>query len=192
MRTVDAFLKGYKPAFLEIPHTKFTTEKLDLLLVKYPYVDEKAYDLLNGNAFYLFFQNQSVYARFQTEIEHIAFTKGEIDRLLGDILGFPPKAIDFYVRMMTEKRNGNIDAFQRMKNRKIGMIYCGCSFGSDVNDFVENALWLLEKYPYEEAKKDGMFVRIGLESRLSVPIGSYRELTEFHEYIMQQSSVVPV
>ncbi|PRZ12315.1 hypothetical protein CLV36_11581 [Laceyella sediminis] len=192
MRTVDAFLKGYKPAFLEIPHTKFTTEKLDLLLSKYPYVDEKAYDLLNGNVFYLFFQNQSVYARFQTEIERISFTKGEIDRLLGDILGFPPKAIDFYIRMMTEKRNGNIDAFQRMKNRKIGMIYCGCSFGSDVNDFVENALWLLDKYPYEEAKEDGMFVRIGLESRLLVPIGSYRELTEFHEYIMQQSSVVPV
>jgi hypothetical protein len=192
LKTVDAFLKGYKPAFLEIPDTERTTAHLDLLLSNYPYVDETEHDLLNSNRFYLFFQDKSIYAQFQKEIKRIAFTKAEIDRLLGVILGFPPKAIDFYVRMMTEKRNGNLEAFQRMKNRKISMIYCGCSFGSDINDFETNVRWLLDKYPYEEAKEDGMFVRIGLEERLPVPVHNYRQLTEFHEYIMQQSSVVPV
>lgn len=192
MKTVDAFLKGYKPAFLEVPNNEFTTEKLGLLLSNHPYVDEKAYDLLNGREFYLFFQDEAVHARFQAEIERTTFTKGEIDRVLGTILGFPPKAVDFYVRMLTEKRNGNVEAYQRMKNRKTGMIYCGCCFGSDVNDFVENALWLLDKYPYEEAKEDGMFVRIGLEPRLPVPIHDYRKLKEFHEYILKQSGAIPV
>lgn len=192
MKTVDAFLKGYKPAFLEIPNDRFTTEKLDLLLTEYPFVDETAYDLLNGNPYYLFFQNEVLRARFQTEIERTTFTKGEIDRVLGTALGFPPKAVDFYVRMQTEKRNGNLEAYQQMKNRKIGMIYCGCCFGSDINDFQENALWLLEKYSYEEAKEDGMFVRIGREPRLSVPIDDYRQLAEFHEYITEQIGVVSV
>jgi len=192
MKTVDAFLKGYKPAFLEVPDTEFTTEKLDLLLSNYPYVDEKAYDLLSGKKFYLFFQDEGVHARFQAEMERTTFTEVENDYVLGIILGFPPKAVDFYVRMQTENRNGNVEAYQQMKSRKIGMIYCGCCFSLDVNDFQENALWLLEKYPYQEAKEDGMFVRIGLEPRMPVPIDDYRQLAEFHEYIMQQRSVVPV
>jgi hypothetical protein len=192
MKTVDAFLKGYKPAFLEVPNHKYTTEKLDTLLAKYPYVDDKAYDLFDGKAFYLFFQDEALRTRFRADMERTGFTKGEIDRVLGITLGFPPKSVDFYVRMMTEKRNGNIEAYQRMKKQKVGMGYCGCYFGSGVADFLENALWLLEQYPFQEAKDEGMFVRIGLEDRLRVPVNSYRQLTEFHQYILQKSSAMPV
>ena len=79
-----------------------------------------------------------------------------------------------------------------MKSRKIGMIYSGCSFASDIADFKENALWLLKRYPYEEAKEDGMYIRIGLEPRIPVPVDDYQGLTEFHEYIMKKSGFVTV
>jgi hypothetical protein len=190
LRTVKAFLKGYKPAFLEIPGTEFTTKKLDLLLAKYPYVDEKQYDVLNGNRFYLFFQDEVILEQFQEKINSISFTKEEIDCVLGTILGFPPKAINFYVQMWKEKIRGNLKGFEQMQNRKIGIIYCGCCFVSDVTDFQENVLWLLEKYPYEEAKLDGMFIRIG-DERIQVPIGDIRQIRDFHEYIMHHVGVVP-
>lgn len=188
MRTVDAFLKGYKPAFLEIPNTKWTTKHLDFLLENYPYVSERDYDLLFGRQFYLFFQNELIQALFQAEIKRSTFSKEEVDRILGTILGFPPKAIEYYVRMMEEERRGNLEVYQQMKNRKIAIIYCGCSFSSDIKDFEINALWLLDKYPYEEAKKDGMYIRLNGE-RLPVPIENYRQIMEFHEYIL---GAVPV
>lgn len=192
MRTVNAFLKGYKPAFLEIPDTEYTTKKLDLLLTNYPYVDEKKYDLLNGNRFYLFFHDESTRLLFQEKIERItSFTEEEIDRLLGVILGFPPRAIDFYVQMWKEKRMGNLEVFGQMQNRKIGLIYCGCCFTSDINDFIDNVRWLREKYPYEEAKEDGMFVRLG-DERLKVPFDNDHQLTEFYGYILRERDLVTV
>jgi hypothetical protein len=50
-----AFLKGYKPACLEVPIRESPTDVLHLLLDKYPYVSEKMYDLLGGREFFLFF-----------------------------------------------------------------------------------------------------------------------------------------
>ncbi|KYQ87588.1 hypothetical protein L2649_02540 [Thermoactinomyces vulgaris] len=110
----------------------------------------------------------------------------EADRILGTILGFPPKAVDFYVRMMEEERKGNIEEYRRMRGRKIGLIYCGCSFVTDIEDFEINALWLLDKYPYEEAKEDGMYIRLDGE-RIRVPTESCRQLAEFHESIRKNA-----
>ena len=189
MRTVDAFLKGYKPAFLEIPHERWKTEHMEYLLENYPYVSEKDYDLLSGRRFYLFFQNELIQSLFYAEVKRSTLSVKEADRILGTILGFPPKAVDFYVRMMEEKRQGNLEEYKRMRDRKIGLIYCGCSFSSNIEDFEINALWLLDKYPYEEAKKDGMYIRLDGE-RIQVPIESYHQLEEFHEYIRQKSGAV--
>ena len=190
MRTVDAFLKGYKPAFLEIPLERFKTEHMEYLLENYPYVSEKDYDLLSGRPFYLFFQNELVEYLFYAEVKRSTLSEKEADRILGTVLGFPPKAVDYYVRIMEEERRGNLEECQRMRDRKIGLIYCGCSFVTDIEDLEVNALWLLDKYPYEEAKKDGMYIRWNGE-RIQVPIGSYRQLAEFHEYILQKSGAVP-
>lgn len=188
MRTADSFLKGYKPAFLEIPDREWTTKHLDFLLTHYPYVDEKRYDILEGDQYYLFFQDELIQALFQKQMQQIS-TKEDLDRVLGNILGFPPKAVDFYARMMKEKRNGNENAYQQMKKRKIGMIYCGCSFASDVRDLKVNVKWLLEKYPYEEAKEEGIFVRVDGE-RLKVPFKHEDEFTEFYEYILSKYDLV--
>ncbi|KFZ39991.1 MULTISPECIES: hypothetical protein [Thermoactinomyces] len=192
MKTADAFLKGYKPAFLEILGLKQTTKHLNFLLANYPHVSHRDYDLLSGNRFYLFFQTDFMRHRFEEELKQSTFSLADTDRILGMTLGFPPRAVGFYVQMMREKRKGNTQAYQQMKSRKIGMIYSGCSFASDIADFKENALWLLKRYPYEEAKEDGMYIRIGLEPRIPVPVDDYQGLTEFHEYIMKKSGFVTV
>lgn len=188
---MKAFLKGYKPAFLEIPHERWKTEYLEYLLENYLYVSEKEYDLLSGRRFYLFFQNELVQSQFYAEIKRSRLSEKEADRILGTILGFPPKAVDFYVRMMEEKRKGHLEEYQRMRERKIGLIYCGCSFSSDIEDLEINALWLLGKYPYEEAKKDGMYIRLD-EEKIRVPIENYRKLSEFYDYILQKKGAVTV
>ncbi|WP_198054009.1 hypothetical protein [Thermoactinomyces sp. CICC 23799] len=192
LRTVDAFLKGYKPAFLDIPLERWKTEHMEYLLETYPYVGQNDYDLLSGRPFYLFFQNELIQSLFHAEVKRSGtLSAKEADRILGTILGFPPKAVDFYVRMMEEERKGNIEEYHRLRGQKIGLIYCGCSFATDIEDLEINALWLLDKYPYEEAKEDGMYIRLDGE-RIRVPIESYRQLAEFHESIRQRRGAVPV
>ncbi|WP_124726275.1 hypothetical protein [Staphylospora marina] len=149
-----AFLKGFKPALLEVPNGEFASDVVRLLGNGYPYVSERMIDLLGGRRFFLYFQNEAECIRFRT-----AFAEEDKDRGLGLALGFPPKAVDWFVRMQTAKRSGNLEQYRQMKDRKIGMGYCGCLFVCDVGDFLENARWLLDTYPYREAKEAGMYVR---------------------------------
>lgn len=188
MRTVESFMKGYKPAFLEIPDTKWTTKHLEYLKENYHYVNENDYNLLDGRRFYLFFQNEIVKALFEAEINRSDFSAKEIDRILGTVLGFPTRAVDYYVKMMDEKRKGNLAEFQRMKDRKVGLIYCGLSFSSGIKDLEVNALWLLERYPYGEAREDGMYIRFNGE-RIPVPIEKPQQIAEFQKEIMRKITV---
>lgn len=188
MRTVESLMKGYKPAFIEVPDG-WETEHMEYLLKNYPYVSEKDYDLLFGrNNFYLFFQNELIKAWFHAEINRSEFSEKEVDRILGMVLGFPPRAVNYYVKMMDEKRNGNLAEFQRMKSRKVSLIYCGLSFSSGIEDLEINALWLLERYPYEEARKDGMYIRLNGE-RIPVPIENPKQIAEFQQKILNNTLV---
>lgn len=130
----DSFLKGYKPAVLMNPKSD---DKEDIkMLSSYPFVEDIQVFDLEGQI--LYFQNEKLKQDFLDRYQYINDPhSAKYHRLLGLTLGFPPKAVDFYVSELMFP--------DEHRERRIGLGYCGIECISSVGDLIENVTYLWDQ-----------------------------------------------
>lgn len=131
------FLFGIKKVITIDP----TYPKFNILINQFPYVDKELFPPLEDD--YIFFYDEylkkQIYNQYLKENIHIKKFSPEFNRIMGTILGYPPKAVDYYVdRMRNEK----------LTDDSIGLYFCGVECVSGIEDLAENVEWLWKKYPY--------------------------------------------
>jgi hypothetical protein len=141
MSLVDAFIELKKPSvWLNYP---FDKEEIGRLLYKYPSLvihrdNEK--DITD----YWFFQNKNIKNKFKrNQIDKDIKTGVRDHKKLGDILGFPPKAIENFM---------NKENDLRLQRTKIGVHYGGIAFMSYEDSIIKDLLWLKSKYKLKNKK----------------------------------------
>lgn len=146
------FLNAIKRTCINNPEFK----KFELMKEHYPYINKDDFKSLGNN--YLFFQTEELkkemYHKYIKGNEQVVMGSPEYHQIIGNILEFPPKAIEFFIK-------GGVDNFP---NRAIGMQYCGNHFIADIYDLEENAKWLWEKYPYP--MDDTLLIRKGIDFQM--------------------------
>ncbi|MDQ0417567.1 hypothetical protein J2Z48_001740 [Croceifilum oryzae] len=132
----ESFLNGLKPS---------TYVNLDILsqpelipaLREYPSWNE-------CENFWMFFRSESQREQFLSK--YLNANDSEQHRLLGIELGFPPKAVDFYVKMASQYAANPIGTDRWYFANKVGVHYHGYNFASRIDDLEENIKWLWETY----------------------------------------------
>lgn len=94
MHDVDAFLIGMKPALYGNTGSPTFMKHLDELL-SYPCVTD-GIDIFDGEDFFLFFQNETQKQDFLRRFVHVQPRSPQFHQLLGDTLGYPSLATQFY------------------------------------------------------------------------------------------------
>lgn len=125
-----AFLSQKKPACLYSKRDKDDREYvISLLSMDYPHYD--IYHLV------LFFQNEQQKSQFVEQYQGIEFRSAEHHRLIGLTLGYPPLAVEHFVRSFKE---GNFED-------SVGIYYHGYTFSSHKEDVYAIANWLWTHIP---------------------------------------------
>lgn len=135
IKEVDAFLLGIRPAVyycVEDPQFQHSRDQL----MTYPFVN-KNIDLYDGTDFFLFFQNEDLRQKFLGQSKGVKVRSNKFHQILGETLGYPPKAVDFYVQCLDKKE---------LEQLKVGMHYMGIHCSGSAGDLVENTLWLWDTY----------------------------------------------
>lgn len=140
---IQSFLYGYKPSYLHAKGFKFPYQTEDEVkqLSRYPSVEVFS----PGNyQQVLYFQNYELKDQFL--LSGIDYTKDsrEFQLLLGYTLGYPPKAVQYFV-----KHYWNNGISDEERDDKISMSYCGFSFVACIHDLEENSEWLWDTYNYQ-------------------------------------------
>src|SRR5690606_22651176 len=99
------FLKGYKPA-LCCGETRYAPELFNQL---------KQFPFIRSHSSFLFFQTEAQKERFLLERKTVAYDSPQYHQLLGETLGYPPQAIDFYIQIVHLQTQTS----QRLMNKKI-------------------------------------------------------------------------
>lgn len=138
------FLLGIKKVIL----SSAQWSKFDLLKRNYPCIDKTLFPALPSGEEgeeHLFFYDEElkeeIYLKYIKGNEHIKPYTEEYHRLLGTILGFPPKAVDFFSSGEHEKQ----------PHKKVFLQFCGVQCVASIDNLVEDVEWLWEKYPYPES-----------------------------------------
>jgi hypothetical protein len=137
LSSVDSFLQGIKPSCYE-NRTKLDAVKLDELSV-YPYYDD-------NEEFRLYFRDEALKQRFMTAIKGLDRNNSQYIKVFGDVLGYPPKATEFFADYQTKRQVDVTTASIYFQNVRVNMLYCGVQFMGHVEDVGENALWMWERY----------------------------------------------
>ncbi|RAL22001.1 hypothetical protein [Thermoflavimicrobium daqui] len=141
MPSFESFIKGHKPAIYENSLCPLFSKVLPDLLLKYPFINGDNIALNDEGETYLFFDNEELKESFENQLSDITKGSLEFHRLLGRTLGYPPKAVDFYIHK---------EVNSQLSQRSVGLYYMGVNCSSDVLDLDENCQWLWEHYPSHE------------------------------------------
>lgn len=159
----EAFLEGIKPS---------TYVNLDILsrpelipeLQKYPSWNE-------CENFWLFFRSEEKKERFLNEYRNL--NESGRHRLLGLELGFPPKAVDFYVKQHDWYQKDQPKADEWFFSNKAGLHYHGIRFASHIDDLHDNVRWLWHTYKIDEPIE----ISVGSSSGMWI---QYRNKSDIH------------
>ncbi|RAL20824.1 hypothetical protein [Thermoflavimicrobium daqui] len=152
MTDEQAFFLGIKPALL----ANEMYERFDELLT-FPHVTDFSpirYSCTRRMNYkgWLFFQTEEQKQEVLKKAEELGITSIddiEAERLLGHILGYPPKAVDTYLQRLKLKQENQAER-KRKEIREVAMEYYGCVFMCYVEDILECAKWLWDTYPFSE------------------------------------------
>lgn len=148
-----AFQLGYKPAIYDTVLSQRFVEVLPTLKEKYPYMN-KGIGLREDTTTYMFFQNQKLKAGFEEQLDNVGHKSPEFHKILGLALGYPPKAVEFFARLQMKDEEA-----KKLQPKRVGMHYMGIPCNGNVDDLVENCLWLWDTYTVPEVP-DTLKVRI--------------------------------
>lgn len=151
---LKAFLHGYKPAFIFTPHyiPRFYEPHDVEKLLTYPCIQQiKPHNKPQD----IYFQNEALKHSFQTKIKDLDHNAPEFHRILGESLGFPPKAVAYYVNEL----QGLTD-----RNRRIGYEYNGVNFIGSIDTMIECVYWLWKRYPQSYFRERELEISYGKPS----------------------------
>ncbi|WP_028776610.1 hypothetical protein [Shimazuella kribbensis] len=138
---VDAFLLGMKPAHYGNTGCPTTMKYIDKLK-RYPYVTN-GIDISDDD-YFLFFQNNELKNEFLDKLKNVKPRSPEFHKLLGVTLGYPPAAARFFATCMSRTS---------LESYRLAIHYAGIRCVSHVDDLVENAIWLWDRYTEQEDMK---------------------------------------
>lgn len=175
--TWKGFLLGIRPACYE--NIERIKPEVKEELIKYPHVlDEK---------FGMFFHNESDRHTWIEQTSGLEPGSVAYVKRLGETLGYPPKAVDFYSKhwlRVTVEGNKDKSYFFSVK---VGMVYCGIQCAGHVDDLEENVQWLWNRYeqPYDIVIKIIMDLNFRSPDfiepvELNIPYRDFTRLSEVH------------
>lgn len=102
MMDIDAFFKGYKPSLLYNPHYEYEIYQPEQMkkLGKYPCLKKV---MVYNQEQEIYFQTAEMKESFLRKIKNLAPDSLSFHRELGLAMGFPPMAVDFYVKQMQDE-----------------------------------------------------------------------------------------
>lgn len=133
MEELKAFINGIKPAILLLEGD----EEVDSLL-SYPHV---YVEISEYGKHILFFRNEA--SKKEWVKSTIGVDRQELHRLLGLTLGYPPKAVNFFVANLGE----------HLRDKTVTVRYSGINFGGSIDDLEENIKWIWDSYQQKSASK---------------------------------------
>ena len=153
----DIFKMGYKPSiWLQYPTDKTQIEELKYLKYSHKIFLSFIENGITGQkrhiVNYWFFQNKEMKNKFKSLRIHEKIFKKEINHYnIGELLGFPPKAIDLFQN----------EEYKKDFSNKIGVNYCGISFMSYNDSLIDDLIWLNDN------------VKVPLDEKLFVEVDSF-------------------
>ncbi|SEM68603.1 hypothetical protein [Lihuaxuella thermophila] len=169
MYDVEAFLTGIKPSLL-----LSTAHPLFEKVLAYPSLE---IDLIDDRPQYLFFHTEKERACFAKRVDPLSHRSPAFHRELGLVLGYPPKAVEFYVRKKECQDQCNWHDLQLLKAKIAGLHYAGIGCNSNVDDLWDNAHWLWNTYRQDE------ILNIRVDAKL-LPV-KYRDENDLMKVIQQ-------
>lgn len=145
MDEIHSFLCGLKPTLLLAEQQKGFTSML-----AYPNTE---IHLIPNRHQCLFFHTEQDKQTWIDRTQNMEHTSPEFHRILGLTLGYPPKAVDFFVKREECKKQGKFNELQRLKSKVVGLHYAGISCNGNYEDLISNARWLWDTYKQEEQLK---------------------------------------
>jgi len=127
-------------------------EDFHYFLKNYPYLSSKTHPISfsDSTIMYLFFQNEDSKRSFLTELEGITTAHSEaFERILGTVLGFPPKAVSYYIYLEQLEKQGESYYIEADK-KSICVSFCGMRFKTSTDYLVDDVMWLWDTYPNVE------------------------------------------
>ncbi|SFJ92307.1 hypothetical protein [Thermoflavimicrobium dichotomicum] len=133
-----AFLLGLRKSVWLTPGYSL----FDEIANKYPFISKREFPALKGG---IFFQNEEIKKELcknhLKDAENIEFGSSKFHYTIGHLLGYPPKAIHFFVHLIT---NSNLNI------KRVGIDYCGVTCAGSIDDLLDDATWLWQEYPFPE------------------------------------------
>jgi hypothetical protein len=165
-----AFLDGYKPALLISPRNQlFETVVASHFPRITPFDDEL------GS--HIFFQTEEQKKDYQKRIKGIELRSYEFNMLVGEVLGFPMKSVEYFSKMRAlEDEIGYYS--EEESQTKVGVAWAGFFFSSHI-DFVEQEIkWLFDTYQHEKAVGLPWYLRTLEDGYIEIPYGNFNILRE--------------
>lgn len=150
MLDIESFLKGYKPALL------YDTDSDQELrqLKEFPFVQIWLYKKDQ----HLYFRSEQLKQDFINRTKELVPDSPGYHREIGLALGFPPKAVDFYITTLLGKEN-DFDLL------RIGIEYCGICFVTSIDSLIEDVSFLWENVNIPSSERTHTAIRYTLGSR---------------------------
>lgn len=137
----EGFFFCNKPAIWISPRYSVFEE---LYFGGYPYITKEQFHALENHEV-IFFQNECLRKKALDQYikvnKHCERFSPDFHYILGHILGFPPRAVDFFVQYQHDPR---------LEKYRIEMKYCGVECIGSICDLVDNATWLWKQYPFPD------------------------------------------
>ncbi|MFC7442216.1 hypothetical protein [Laceyella putida] len=134
MKDIESFLQGYKPALLTNPHYQLYHAADLLKLSTYPSTKVKIHKMDQ----LLYFQTKAEKQRFLQQTHPLLPDSPCYHREVGLALGFPPKAVEYYVTTMHH---------ESVDEQKVYLEYCGIGFVTSIDYMMEDIQWLWQHVP---------------------------------------------
>lgn len=162
----ESFLAGIKPSCYE----NLSRLKPDVLekLEKFP-----RFSLYPG--YDIFFRDEESRDSFAAAIENLPRDGADFNRILGETLGYPPLAVDFFAK----KVSGEISR-EEFTARKVSVHHAGVSCIGDVRDIVDNIRWLWSRYPCDGISRVQTYYDDDLQV-YAIPYGDHAQLHNIAE-----------
>jgi hypothetical protein len=191
LNDVIGFLLGHKPALFVSEK-----EKEAHLCKDYPFVSSVEFPAIPAGSL-IFFQKeeqkQACIAKYQTQL--ITTYGPAYHRCLGEMLGLPPLAIEFFLRkdeledMIKEKEpisDQVVKEWTTLKRNHAGCNYCGVRFSFNIAELEEIVEWMWGTYG--DVKLDIVEVEF-IRQRFHLPFGDPNKLQQIQKTVLEMAKL---
>jgi hypothetical protein len=171
-------------------------EKAAHLCKDYPFVSSVEFPAILAGSL-IFFQTeeqkQNCIAKYQTQL--ITTYGKEYHRCLGEMLGLPPLAIDFFLRTnelekkIKEAKTGSdqlVKDWITLKRNDALCNYCGVRFALNIAELEEIVKWLWDRYG--DVKLDIVEVEF-IRERFHLPFGDSNKLQQIQKTMLEMAKL---